>query len=533
LALPRDDPEARQAARFSVDAFLEAGDKIEAATSLMQLSRLLEHESPHAALEQLDAMLKIVDQHGLIGSELRAALHHARGNRLLELHAWDAAMEEGDRAVALRRGVLGAEDKLISSLHLALIAAKNAGHISHSEALDQEARGLEKSNSATYFELARRVASLFEAFDLVAAESLLAEARTFGHSALISATQVLIATRDPKLSVTDRLGKLERALRELEQGNGSATDKHPLKLSIATVLRDDGQYARAVVWLRNILRDRPLDVASERMLLDCLWKSEDWNGAAECAKGLLAKHGEHYQLLYAYGRSLVELGDHSAAVPILTKAMTLSEGHPEIRDVIHTLRERALVSGGTILPASTRNMPATNYVTRTELEHVLRDYARFIAAEKRMRFWTRELDNSDYEWIPHPERLAQDFLHGFLNARFGTRGSIFEELSTGAGRLDIYLKFEGGLSAVVELKMCGFRYSSAYAAAGEEQIHHYMENRSCHLGYLVVHDARLDHFESALIQPNRDSINSVVEIFVDVRPRVRRHRRARASSGDD
>jgi hypothetical protein len=50
LALPHNDPEARQAARLSVDAFLEAGDKVEAARSLMHLSRLLEYENPDTAL---------------------------------------------------------------------------------------------------------------------------------------------------------------------------------------------------------------------------------------------------------------------------------------------------------------------------------------------------------------------------------------------------------------------------------------------------------------------------------------------------
>jgi hypothetical protein len=40
--------------------------------------------------------------------------------------------------------------------------------------------------------------------------------------------------------------------------------------------------------------------------------------------------------------------------------------------------------------------------------------------------------------------------------------------------------------------MCGFGYSTAYAATGEEQIVHYMENRNTRLGYLIVLDARLD-----------------------------------------
>ncbi|MBM5575309.1 hypothetical protein [Deefgea sp. CFH1-16] len=78
LALPHSDSDARSAARLSVDAFLEAGDKVEAATSLMHLSRMLEHENPDTALKQLDAMMGIIDRNDLVGSELKAAVHHAR-----------------------------------------------------------------------------------------------------------------------------------------------------------------------------------------------------------------------------------------------------------------------------------------------------------------------------------------------------------------------------------------------------------------------------------------------------------------------
>ena len=75
-----------------------------------------------------------------------------------------------------------------------------------------------------------------------------------------------------------------------------------------------------------------------------------------------------------------------------------------------------------------------------------------------MTFWTKEAN--DYQWIERPEKWAQHLLHTFLEARFGDRVDIFEELSTGAGRLDLYVKLIGGLSIILELKMCGFRYSS-------------------------------------------------------------------------
>jgi len=47
-------------------------------------------------------------------------------------------------------------------------------------------------------------------------------------------------------------------------------------------------------------------------------------------------------------------------------------------------------------------------------------------------------------------------------------------------------------SQLKRYEQLGDRYASTYAAAGEDQIIHYMDNRDCHLGYLLVFDARLN-----------------------------------------
>jgi hypothetical protein len=110
-------------------------------------------------------------------------------------------------------------------------------------------------------------------------------------------------------------------------------------------------------------------------------------------------------------------------------------------------------------------------------------------------------------------------LHTFLKARFNERIEIFEEVGTGAGRLDLYVKLDGGLSVIVELKMCGGSYSSAYAASGEDQIRHYMENRKTALGYLVVFDGRLDTNGQPLLTRQAGPY-TVLEKLVNVSPRV-------------
>ena len=520
MSLPTSEKEAVRAARLSVDAFLEAGDKREAATGLMRLSQLLEHESPTLAIKQLDDMLVIIDQNGLIGTELRAAIFHARGNRFRELRNHPRALEDALKAIELRRGVTGVEEELISSLHLAAIEAVSDGKVELAQQLEAEALTQETAVKSFRFTMARRIAELFSKFDRKTAEAISADARLHGDMGLIASAGVAIAISDPDLDTTSRLRQLEEILRNLSSNDVNDDEKQPVLMAIAGVLRDDNQYDRAAEWLRRVLERHPFALDARDMLVDCLWRDGDWGNAAIFLKSQLDLHGEQPGLLFAYGKSLVEAGDLSGAIPVLSRALKLTNSDSGLYKQIEAIREHALELGGTIPNPPARLLDLSHPVLRDDLELALREFANFIAADKRMVFWTRPEPQSDYKWIEKPEKRAQDLLHTFLKARFQTRISLFEELDTGAGRLDLYLQLNGGLSVIIELKMCGFGYSSTYAASGEGQIRHYMENRSCHLGYLVAYDARLEYNGSNLIQGNGKDPETVFEIFVDVRPRV-------------
>jgi hypothetical protein len=126
--------------------------------------------------------------------------------------------------------------------------------------------------------------------------------------------------------------------------------------------------------------------------------------------------------------------------------------------------------------------PVNDPVTREEFERAIEDLARFIKARKRMEFWAK-LDGDERKWVSRPERLAQNLLDSFSQARFRENVEMFDELAAGAGRIDLYVKLSGGLAIIIGLKMCGSPgYSAAYAASGEEQIIHYMDNKDSHLG---------------------------------------------------
>jgi tetratricopeptide (TPR) repeat protein len=514
--LPDDDPEALRTAQRSSDAFLEAGNKAEAGKSLMRVANILMQSEPREAVKKLNEMVAVLDKEGLLDRRIRGAALQARANRLAKLNRHKDAFLDAVEAVEMRRGLLGVEAEFISSLHLAALEAATIGETEKADAYATEAETLTAELKIPHFQLAERVSALVTAFDANTAENLLRDAEAAGNLEVIAGVNVIRATMDPSLTDMQRLERLEETYTRLTKARVKHPILHPVSLAMAKQLLKMEQFARAVEWFRKILARDPYDNLAAPELVNTLWKTKKWGEAAIFIKQQLDLRGEQPGILYVYGKSLFESGDLSGAVSALTKSRALAQDE-NLKKSAGELRELALQSGGTVVPPNPA--PATGPVTRDEFEAALAEFAAFIAGRKRMDFWRP--GEKDHEWIESPERQAQNFLHIYLQARFGSRVEIFEELATGAGRLDLYVRLIGGLSIVVELKMAGFRYSSPYAAFGEDQIIHYMENRRTHLGYLIVFDARLDKYREKLLSVAAGQ-HTVIEVFVDVRPRFGR-----------
>jgi len=123
-ALPDDDPEALQDAQLSSDAFLQAGNLVEAGKSLMRVANILMNTEPREAVKKLNEMVAFLEKEGLLDRRIRGAALQARANRLAKLHQHRDAFRDAVEAVEMRRGLLGAEAELISSLHLAALEAR-------------------------------------------------------------------------------------------------------------------------------------------------------------------------------------------------------------------------------------------------------------------------------------------------------------------------------------------------------------------------------------------------------------------------
>jgi tetratricopeptide (TPR) repeat protein len=518
LVLEPSDAEARNAARQSADAFLQAGEKKEAAKSLVRLSDCLAFGQPEDAVRALDEMFALAAEKGLDERDLGSAARHIRAIRLAELGRHPEAFDDAMAAVKLRRGILGLETQLANSLYLASMEAEHLGRSEEAQKLEDEADALSQSNPEPQHRFAVEVATLFSSFDKAKAEDLSKRAEASGAVEIVAAVRVATAELDSTLDEAARIGLLERTLDDLDAADVHDRAKEPTRLALAMRLGRLGQEGRAESWYRKILAANPSNFPVRDRLIQCLWNQKKWGEAAELLSGEINRFGKDPSLLFARGKSLVEAGAFTTAIPLLTESMALTDD-PQLKELSRAMRDRALESGGTLPLPQPIPTPA-NPITYEALESALADFSKFIAADKRMAFWT-SIGNNDHKWVEHPERRGKDFLHTFLKARFQDRMDVFEEIGAGAGRIDLYLKLANGLSAVLELKMCGKTYSSTYAASGEEQIVHYLENRETSRGYLVVFDARMDDFGKALLGAPVCGKFTIGERFIDVRPRVK------------
>ena len=78
------------------------------------------------------------------------------------------------------------------------------------------------------------------------------------------------------------------------------------------------------------------------------------------------------------------------------------------------------------------------------LVRCLEDFATHIKSEMRMTFWQIDKTKKQYKWVSQPEQRGKDLLRTYLNGRFGDSLYTFEEISAGAGKIDLYIITPGG-----------------------------------------------------------------------------------------
>jgi len=506
LALKPEDPTAALAARHSIDAFLEEGQKADAGSSLMRQHICLAVSDPKKAEEPLTELVELFPSSEVSARDYRAAALHERAKWRYSYGDKAGALADAKSAIALRRTLIGRENLLASSLFLAAFAAKDIGN-DEAPAFESEAQVLAVTINAKLHELRNGAIELLRGYNANDAARIENEARAIGHYDLAVTAIIARAINDSTLSLDERIALLE-ACASWPNDRLDMAMRHVIQNIIADQLRNSGRLDRAIPIYKALSDATPVDWNRFGNYINALWSGERWGEAATAVASRIRMFGETPQLQYAYGRSLCKAGDFSSAIGPLRAAQKAAQVGSAFHNFVSGLLDEALDSGAT--PRAVGATEGSAPVTLPDVVQLIEDFSRTISLS-RGDYWKGDT------WIARPEERAEIALHMFMEARFGDRVMTFRQLRTNGGIVDIFAQFQG-LAVVFELKMCGGNYSSTYASEGEEQLRHYMPGRS-NIGFLVVLDGRLDDYGNSLLTSENDGALSIREFLIDVRPR--------------
>ena len=506
------DPAATTAAERAGDAFIEAGNRVEAAKSYLSIAKQLVYIAPERALELAERVLPWFDGQDAGSRNARAGVQHIRVELLSKRGLLDEALDAALDAVALRTGIQGAEADLVSSNLLAAFIAGLKGD-------EAQRKRLETTAAEIVDGLPVEQALRFRIWRASPQErQKIRETRPPGWDEdLELAFDVLDAARPSGRTYDDRIATLERAQERLKSGHFhlKLDLDEQIAAAFAEVHRQHGSVDQEMAWYRRVLARDPAHRVARQNLAALLQKRGEWRELIDLLRTQIQIFGEYPMILFTLGRALIEVGSPAEAIKPLDRAKQLAL-QPELVGRIEKELHRAISQAPDAPPSPP--LPATQAVYLREVEASLNSFAEHVKRDRRMEFWRRE--NEEHRWRSDPESLAKSMLWSYLQGHFQGRVEVLEEVRSGAGRIDLYLCFEGGLRIVTELKMCGAPYSAGYAENGIDQLAHYMENKGTSLSYLIVFDARKRDNAKNFQQLPDTGANTIHVVFVDVRPKI-------------
>ncbi len=328
------------------------------------------------------------------------------------------------------------------------------------------------------------------------------------------ALDVLEAIKPHGRTYDERIAILERAQDRLksEDFHLKLDLEEQIAATFAEVHRQHGDVDQQMAWYRRVLAHDPAHPVARRNLAALLQEHGEWRELIDLLRTQVQLFGEYPDVLLLLGHALIEAGSPGEATKPLHRAKQLA-AQPELVGLIEKEFNRAMCQAPDVPPPPP--VPATLAVGLRELEACLSSFAEHVKRERRMEFW--QSDDQEHRWASKPESVAKSLLRSDLHGHFQERAEVLDEIRSGAGRIDLYVRFEGGLGVVIELKMCGAPYSAGYAEEGIDQLVHYMENKGTSVGYLVVFDARKRDNAKPFTQLFDTGRSTVRVVFVDVR----------------
>jgi tetratricopeptide (TPR) repeat protein len=531
---PRDSAAASLLHERAGDAFMEAGCPREAANDYLVAATVRRHREPGRALALIERVLAFFVGHDPMSLEERASLLHSRAQILAARGRSDEALASVSEAVALRTGLTGNEEQRSASLNLASELALAVGNHEQSTLFRDAADSLAAhfvGNAA----IRHRVAKAYEAGNTAEVEAARQAGVNDNDDQLVALCDIYLAVQGLG-SFEERIAVADRARARVETAQLPEADAALVAATFAELYRQNGDEARALKWYLRVHDLTPEHPIAARQALRLLFKQQRWAEAVAVLETQLSLHGDRLDLLVGLANALISSGRPHDGMSAATRARALARTLEQERAIGKVMERAALVMK--TVPDQSAVSPR-RVTTLRDLEENLLLFRLHVEADQRMEFWQREKKSSksgfkpssartpekttqpSHAWRPEPERTAKAILWSFLHGRL-PGVEILHEVPAGPGRIDLFLRLEGGERVVVELKMLGNGYSSTYAAEGFDQLCEYMDAKSTAVGYLVAFDARARDQGKQLPRTPEAQARSLYLLMVDVTPVVKK-----------
>lgn len=500
-------------AEKAVDKHLESGSKGPAVNYLMIISDIKSNTNPEEAIKAIDKCISLYGSERLIDRELLASLKHKKAAYLQRIGVSEEAYSCIVEACKLRRGLIGNEIELHSSLLLASIIAEDNNENEESKKFIEEAEKLSLSIEDENFKLSNEIKNIISE-RMQINDDLLSRIILSGDTQILSAALLYQSTSDT-ISLDDAMDFLDKARISLEENNDNQL-LDAVYYMIAEKYRTEGFFDNAFKNYQKSLEINPFYYEAAQNYAATLFSEKRWNQAELFIKGRIELLGELPGSCFYYARCLFENKKYLLALKYFKKSMTsTSLANEYIQKCLEQLSESDLLHH----TYDTSNPVKT--ITADQFHASLKEFSTSISADSRMHFWEKDKTKNEYRWKSKPEELSKQMLITFLNGKFG-KGTIeiIQESRAGAGFIDLYVLLPGGLKVVIELKMCGCGYSSTYALSGESQIIHYQKNTLTKLGFLVVFDARKNDYGKHFNELQMLDNHTIYTVTVDMRPEI-------------
>ena len=525
--LDPSDPDSLYHENLAGDLFLQSGHIENYVGSKVRCADKVEFSDPEAAIKMLDAALQVCDpsddsfKKHIISIQLKKSkIYDRMGSNSYALEEAQSSLN----VLNLQRSY-GLESLQISAYSLIIFLAEKQDSVDpdliqdaqdNIFSLEQRLQNDERSD----YEIRKK---LMESLNKSDADTL------HGLSKEIDALQdqtlkVLYLIVDILVSAHTFFEKMER-LEELYNYIKNDTTSLEVVFVVynlyADIYLDHGDYEKAIMWYRKALDINPFLWHCRQNYLALLCKTGKWNDAASYLETQVKRFGDQPNLLFVYGRALIEVKSYGKAIKVLRKAQKMLPDSKDIgkllsfaidscSDEVFTIDQNGEASTEPLSPA----------ITLESFRALLTRFSEFIRSEVRMSFW-KSAPNRKHVWVASPEKYGQTLLHTFIKSKYSDAVEVMEEVGTGAGRIDVYIQFSNGFKTIIELKMCGHSYSEAYSLEGTKQLEHYLVNKKLHVGYLLIFDSRTRDFGENIQPVYSAGRNIIYTNIVDVRPSIK------------